>query len=354
MGNPNYTYFMPTYDPWNSDISTEYQHIQSTYYSGSDPNITAPAAANYPNETPTRYFVELPAEIDVSDLAGSRPISIYDVDTTTTLTRVAGSPGANEYRVPPSTGKWRNVIEINAAQAGDELGYDYYSELSIITADKANMMTFSKGAMNLALTEWDTNTQPEIAAGSQIEINGKYYNSITDVSVSGSTSNSTWYDILLTPSAGVTFTASFVARETGSWSDSKQGLYSGDNRVVACVYVDGSGNFINKNILKVVNRKIELTCEIGDWNMVSTTYIEIPHGVTYGNIRSIYVVVRNDANITMFPLDYRSYAADVPSGSWYWGTSIIRLGRYGGGYFDETNFDSTSYNRGWITIIYEI
>jgi hypothetical protein len=92
--------------------------------------------------------------------------------------------------------------------------------------------------------------------------------------------------------------------------------------------------------------------EIGDWNMDTTESIEVAHGLTYGNIRSVQVVIRRDTNLDTRPLDYRGYFGDNPGGAWYWNATIIKLGRYLGGNFDNADYNSTSYNRGWITIWY--
>lgn len=130
-------------DPFASDAA-QYLHIQSTEYSGDFKNITVASSANFPNvlsDTPTRYFVYFEYDIDVSDLTGSRPILIKDVTTATTLTRVTGSPSTNEYRVHPSDSNLTNVIELHSGQAAHEIGYDFYSLGSQITAEVADRLS---------------------------------------------------------------------------------------------------------------------------------------------------------------------------------------------------------------------
>lgn len=213
-----------------------------------------------------------------------------------------------------------------------------------------------KGFMSVALTNYTGTGQPAIVASCGAEINGSFYINPSEVAITGSTSNSTWYDILLTPS-GSTFTASFIARGTGVWSDSKQGIYSGNNRVVACVYKDGSGNFINKNVLIVANRTIKIGMEIGDWDMqagVRLTITEAKLGIDTTKIRIVNVLIRHDdglvCNLETGHLNNASVA-----GRWWidTGTSLV-LDRVTGGSFNSVNFDSTSYNRGWIAIEYEV
>jgi hypothetical protein len=128
------TYYDYTADPWNSD-ATDKIRVQSTEYAGGYADITAPAAVNYPPSAATRLFVTLPHMIDVSDLGGSYPIIIKNVTDAVVLTRVSGSPGSNEYRVPAATSKRRDVIELNADKVSKVIGFDYYGIGSILNAE---------------------------------------------------------------------------------------------------------------------------------------------------------------------------------------------------------------------------
>jgi hypothetical protein len=151
-------------DPW--DVTTDTvssMHIQSVHYSGSFQAVTAPATANYPDalhDTPTRYFVELPLSIDVTDLAGLKPIAIYDNNSSATLTRVTGSPSANEYRVPVAASERNNVIEVNAAQASHVLEYDLYGMNTVINKEFAdyirnNMCDVKNCSSDYTITDTD-------------------------------------------------------------------------------------------------------------------------------------------------------------------------------------------------------
>ena len=140
MSNEYYDYLG---DPFNSDLiaSGESLHVQSEEYSGEYNDIVAPSSPNYPVNTPTRYFIELPLKIDQSDLGGSQPIIVKDVTTATVLTRVSGTPGANQYRIAPSTSIRPNVVELHSGQAGNTIGFDYYGEGSILTATNTNQLS---------------------------------------------------------------------------------------------------------------------------------------------------------------------------------------------------------------------
>jgi hypothetical protein len=94
--------------------------------------------------------------------------------------------------------------------------------------------------------------------------------------------------------------------------------------------------------------------EMGDWNMDSTTDLDVAHGLTLSKIIGAYAIIRNDADTTRY---FIGGYLDVGGSGWdatlyYVGTTYVRLKREVGGDFDGTNFDATSYNRGWIVISY--
>lgn len=94
--------------------------------------------------------------------------------------------------------------------------------------------------------------------------------------------------------------------------------------------------------------------DIGDWDMDATVNIQVAHGLTRDNIRQISVVVRDDAAEDYYPLDYSDAAHANLEGAFYINQTQVQLFRRAGGIFDHTDFNSTSYNRGWITIWYVV
>ncbi len=222
--------------------------------------------------------------------------------------------------------------------------------------DVANSL---KGMNRIVLTNYTTTGIPAIAADSQCEINGNIYTNPSEVVISGSTVNDTWYDILLTPS-GTTFTASFIARGTGVWSDSLQGLYSGNNRVVAIARRDASSSvWIYKNVLIVANHLIGIKLDIGDWDMSTATGVSgvsIASGILQEKVRAVSVMIIDDNSTIVFPLntggtgsngEMQGFVDDITDGA-------ITLRKLTGGDFDGVSYDSTSFNRGWVTITYEV
>lgn len=92
--------------------------------------------------------------------------------------------------------------------------------------------------------------------------------------------------------------------------------------------------------------------DIGDWNMDTVASVNVAHGLTLANIRTIQFIIRNDANDTYYPLEY--YGDAACSGYWKVDATNVILSKYAGEFFDGEAFDATSFNRGWVTIWYVV
>lgn len=90
--------------------------------------------------------------------------------------------------------------------------------------------------------------------------------------------------------------------------------------------------------------------EIGDWNMSVVPGKNVSHGLSsteWKTIKSASVIIRNDdddAYYTLFGGEGKGYVNFINS-------SLITLNT-GGTYDGDLDFDSTSHNRGWVTIQY--
>ncbi|MEE9354206.1 MAG: hypothetical protein V3U75_01315 [Methylococcaceae bacterium] len=95
---------------------------------------------------------------------------------------------------------------------------------------------------------------------------------------------------------------------------------------------------------------------IGDWNMVSTANKLVAHGLTLANIRSVNVTVRNDADTVYNPVVSTYVAGGTEIDLWIAQITAtnVSLNRRNGSTYDDVAFDSTSYNRGWVIIIYVV
>ncbi len=106
----------------------------------------------------------------------------------------------------------------------------------------------------------------------------------------------------------------------------------------------------------VIKKKI---IEIGDWNMDTDATRLIVHGITASidKFKSVQVTIIADNGLSSIPLTFNS-AAGVAQGSIGSIEGIvlksITLSRTTGGTFDTTNYNATSFNRGFITIEYEV
>jgi hypothetical protein len=64
-------------------------------------------------------------------------------------------------------------------------------------------------------------------------------------------------------------------------------------------------------------------------------------------------MVRSDDDATYRPIEIINSTTGTLQGSVFFQQStIIELKRFTGGLFDNTNYDSTGYNRGWLYVEY--
>ncbi len=97
--------------------------------------------------------------------------------------------------------------------------------------------------------------------------------------------------------------------------------------------------------------------EIGDWNMVSTATVSKAHGIgDKDKITMAFVSIRPDvAAAGQFnkDLDSQLFVNGFPDGGYTWDDTNFVLSRRATGFFDSTDYDDTTYNRGFITFLYE-
>jgi hypothetical protein len=94
--------------------------------------------------------------------------------------------------------------------------------------------------------------------------------------------------------------------------------------------------------LTVYKKKID----IGDWNMDSTISAIITHGLDFSKIIDVKVLIRSDVGDTIYIMPMNGIETIVCS------STDVNITRVTAGYFDNTFFDATSFNRGYITIEY--
>lgn len=97
--------------------------------------------------------------------------------------------------------------------------------------------------------------------------------------------------------------------------------------------------------------------EIGDWNMSSTVAITVSLGLTPDQVKTIKtadVMIISDDSAFLDPIDKFTTSNQQSEGGigGFAGTGIV-LVRKTGGIFDSTAYDSTSFNRGFITVEFQ-
>jgi len=215
-----------------------------------------------------------------------------------------------------------------------------------------------------------------IVRGSVFQIGGTVYLATSDTVIGGVQSAY----VKLTPSGdGSTCAPTYVANLAGvSWNDAYNiyddvggNLYVFDEVLAVCngelaayntrlayatrydyaIYQDSA----DVETLKRIDTKI---IEIGDWNMDGTASVSIDCNLDNTKIRDIQVIIRQDSSFGVaretFPIDHG--LGNVVNGRWFfsYADSNISLTRSTDGFFDNADFDEITYNRGWITIKYEI
>jgi len=153
-------------------------------------------------------------------------------------------------------------------------------------------------------------------------------------------------------------TADFVPNTTttydlGTTSLKWEDLHlNGDALIGGTLGVTGNATFSGTiTVDSIVQPKIKIV-DIGDWDMNATVSVTVAHGLTLANIRSLQVLIRNDTDGTYYELAQIHTGSGAISGYFNVGATNVSLQRETSGFFDSTAFDSTTYNRGWVTITY--
>ncbi len=204
------------------------------------------------------------------------------------------------------------------------------------------MIDVNRVALDLTALELDT--VPKVSIGSLIESQGSVYE------VTGS---------LFTPTGSAVAGAYLFFDDTvpgfawsttrGTWDATRGGWYDGSDRRQCRLRLMSATEWydLNNGPPGSIEKKI---IEMGDWNMDSTASITVAHGLTLADIREVSVQMRDDAATTHYQWSYDNVAAGFFTTD---GTNVT-LVRTAAGVFDSTNFDATSFNRGWIIIRWKV
>jgi len=99
----------------------------------------------------------------------------------------------------------------------------------------------------------------------------------------------------------------------------------------------------------VLNVKV---LDIGDWDMDASPSVSVSvPGIDLSKVRGLSIAIRHDSGgINDLMGDLGGTAIVAPAVTM--ASNSVTMNRKTGGVFDSTSYDSTSYNRGWITIWY--
>jgi len=234
------------------------------------------------------------------------------------------------------------------------------------------------GYQAISLTHFADAVEPALAAGSKVEIGGSLFGFAGDEVITGLAGIAVSSDIyILLTVAGAAVTASGTITAP-TWSTSKQGWYTGANRVIGGLYKDAGGDYTKKWVYDWQDQSgkikrygdgtialeggarfnsdstqpatLKKILQIGNWNMDTTNSVAIATGLTWAKIISAIAHIIDDASTTKYPITHwdstlELYLSITSDGN-------INLFRKGGGLFDNVNYDSSPFNRGWIFLEY--
>lgn len=117
-------------------------------------------------------------------------------------------------------------------------------------------------------------------------------------------------------------------------------------------YKAASGTVVSSLNADMVDGLHTTILDIGDWNMDITPSVLITHGLDYTKIRSFSAIIRHDGAVTLYPIIMELGSPSSTDGIITLTNSTqFYLARILNGFFDSSSFDSTSFNRGWITVL---
>ncbi len=212
-----------------------------------------------------------------------------------------------------------------------------------------------KGKNDITISAYDTTAALDVKVGSVFEDNGAIFivetSDITPTGYAGITNSTTFY--LYYDESGEVF---IYSNTVPVWNDALQGWYTGNDRAFFSMFKDSGGTlYQTKNRLEGASRLLSKVIPIGDWDMDADNFVTVAHGLDFTKIRSVDVIIRKDNDSGYLPLAFLgNITTGVMDGGWVLVDAVsgVTLNRRIGGNFDGGNFNSTSFNRGWITIWY--
>ncbi len=211
-----------------------------------------------------------------------------------------------------------------------------------------------RGYVSLSMTNIDNTSEPKFLG--DVEVNSILVEFLAPTVGTGwaglGTSSNVWVKVNV--DGLITYTATDPA-----WDQGRGGWYYENDRYVAWLRKDLSGDYLYKHFMPTVQSAEVLFTErlpIGDWDMDATTSVNVSYDLDRPSIlRSITAWVRNDADGEIGVLGQSPIVGGVMQ---VYISSVnlttISLYRVPGGSFDTIDYDSTSFNRGYVVFEYAV
>lgn len=218
-------------------------------------------------------------------------------------------------------------------------------------ADYQNLL---RGHIALSMTNMDSTSEPTFTG--TVELNGTILITLSADSGTGwaglDTSSDVWVYVQSTGAVVYSATAP-------SWDADKAGWYNSNDRAIAWMRKDSADGYRYKRFLPNKQESSIVfveRLEIGDWNMDATATHIVAHEMEgASSIYTIRVGIRRDSDAPIYPGRVNNFevtgVTPDEDGTIDWDGTDITL--YRGASFDSTNYNETSYNRGWITMWFE-
>lgn len=209
-----------------------------------------------------------------------------------------------------------------------------------------------RGHMSLSMTNITSTSEPTFTG--TVEVNGTL--------VTLSSDGGTGWAVLATESyvwVYVQTTGAVVYSATEpSWDGGKGGWYNGNDRAVAWLVKDSADAYRYKHFLpteQVGDLVFEDAIDIGDWNMDSTSEVSIDLFIPDRSrmVDVTVMIIADSGTKSMSPIGVYPDGATVEISHWMQSevggsAGELQIFRRGGGAYDGTSYDQTSYNRGYI------
>ncbi len=174
---------------------------------------------------------------------------------------------------------------------GDKINNYTVSDVNL-TAMMETIDAQRQGFMKVSITNYDNDSEPEIAAGSMIEVNGALYEFDVDEEIGGSPSDGDVF-IKIIPS-GVTCSAEFTNTEP-EWDDEKGGWYEPltNNRYLHFIMYKSGSSYLRKNdIFMPTGAILPWHATTAPWGYLlcdGATY----NATTYAKYLRLYHIIKN-------------------------------------------------------------